>query len=156
MSDRGIATVLAESTCDVLERMFFLELAPLADAPTPRDPITAEVTFAGDPPGRFSLTMEREAARMAAADFLGADPEEIVSHQQDEVVCELANMICGSVLSQIESDVTFRLEQPVVADAREAVRPPAGATFDASIRGGTLHAEIRMETVECPVTERVF
>ena len=38
-----------------------------------------------------------------------------MSEQQvSEGICELANIICGSVLSRVESDTSFRLEPPRV------------------------------------------
>ena len=68
-----------------------------------------------------------------------------------EVVCELANMICGSVLSRMESSATFRLSKPGVADR------PAPPCYDATtsrfrtgLEEGALGAEIRMERTVCP------
>ena len=55
----------------------------------------------------------------SAADFLGVDEGELTGHQVGEVVCELANMICGSVLSRMESAATFRIAPPKLADCAE-------------------------------------
>jgi CheY-specific phosphatase CheX len=144
---------LAESVREVLEKMFFADLVePEQEGDPPRD-IHAEVIFDGNPPGSFDLALDLDAARSAAADFLGEDPEDLTTAQMHEVVCELANMICGSVLSRVESSATFRLEKPRIVSSDEAPRPPTEAGFQAALGAGTLRAEIRMERAACPCTE---
>lgn len=145
--------VLAESVKEVLEKMFFADLVePEQEVAPPRD-IHAQVIFEGDPSGSFDLVLDLDAARSAAADFLGEDPEELTAEQMHQVVCELANMICGSVLSRIESSGTFRLEEPRIVSSDEAPRPPAEAGFQAALGAGLLRAEIRMERAACPCAE---
>jgi CheY-specific phosphatase CheX len=63
-------------------------------------------------------------ARVVGAGFLGSEEMEVSDSQAEEVVCELANMICGSVLSRLESQETFRITHP------ELVPPERGAGFD--------------------------
>jgi hypothetical protein len=46
------------------------------------------------------------------AGFLGREEAEVSDGQAGEVVCELANMICGSVLSRLESEETFQITHP--------------------------------------------
>ena len=131
--------------------MFFTELldSPADDGRRPAG-VAAQVIFDGDPPGSFRLDLDLPAAQSAAANFLGEDPEELTPQKMNEVVCELANMICGSVLSRIESSAVFRLAPPEIA-AEDSPRPesPAGASFQASLGGGALRAEIRMERTVC-------
>ena len=80
---------------------------------------------------------------------LGEDAEELTVEQLNAVVCELANMICGSVLSRIESKATFRLSTPVIAGAAEQSQGPAGASYQAALGSGLVRAEIRMERPVC-------
>ena len=149
MTERSIDTALAESVQEVLEKMFFIDsLEPVEGGPQPAG-IAAELMFDGDPPGSFRLDLDVPAARSAAADFLGEDAEELSVEQLNEVVCELANMICGSVLSRIESKATIRLSKPVIVSAAEQTQGPAGASFQAALGTGLLRAEIRMERPVC-------
>jgi CheY-specific phosphatase CheX len=150
MNENRIDLALAESVHEVLEKMFFVDLLGPAEAEPPEDGLAAELVFDGDTPGGFHLTMDIAAARSAAADFLGEDPDDLSAEQLNEVVCELANMICGSVLSRIESSATFRLFKPRIAVASEFPRTSPEACFQASIGGGLLRAELRMERPVCP------
>ena len=44
----------------------------------------------------------------------------ISERQACEVLCEMANMICGSVLSRLEPDAAFELLQPAIVPAGSA------------------------------------
>jgi hypothetical protein len=63
-------------------------------------------------------------ARVVGAGFLGREEAEVSDAQAGEVVCELANMICGSVLSRLESEATFQITHP------ELTPSEPGAGFD--------------------------
>src|ERR1039458_2358066 len=106
---------LRDSVDEVLEKMFFAETLGEASGPdgdSLADTITVELTFQGEPSGSMCLRLTADSAREIAADFLGLEGEEISSDQISEVVRELANMICGSVLSRVESAATFHLSVP--------------------------------------------
>jgi CheY-specific phosphatase CheX len=149
VNERSIDTALAESVQEVLEKMFFIDsLEPVEEGTQPAG-IAAELMFDGDPPGLFRLDLDVPAARSVAADFLGEDSENLSVEQLNEVVCELANMVCGSVLSRIESKATFRLSKPEIASAAQQPQGPAGASFQAALGSGLLRAEIRMERPVC-------
>jgi hypothetical protein len=53
------------------------------------------------------MRIARPRPTLIAADFLGEDAESLTDRQSTEVTLELANMICGAVLSRIESRATF-------------------------------------------------
>jgi hypothetical protein len=53
---------------------------------------------------------------MAAA-FLGLDEAAPSEAQIQEVVCELANMVCGSALSRLEENTRFDLSSPELRPA---------------------------------------
>jgi CheY-specific phosphatase CheX len=150
MSEQPITTAMADSVREVLEKMFFMDLSSAAAGDMPPDGIAAELAFEGDPPGSFHLTLDMAAAKSAAADFLGEDPSDLSEEQLNEVVCELANMICGSVLSRIESSATFRLSKPRIAETSAGAATAPEASFQAAVGGGMLRAQIRMERPVCP------
>jgi CheY-specific phosphatase CheX len=156
--ERSIDQALAESVREVLERMFFVDL-PEAAHPGPEPAgIAAQVIFDGDPPGSFRLDLDTGLAQQMAADFLGSDPAELTPEQVNDVVCELANMTCGSVLSRIESSATFRLAKPeIVVGHMPCPATLLQGSFQVMAGGGALRAEIRMERPVCPgIEESVF
>ncbi|HXN46401.1 MAG TPA: chemotaxis protein CheX [Bryobacteraceae bacterium] len=85
---------------------------------------TAELHFEGNPSGGCRVSVPLKLARVVGAGFLGSEEMEVSDSQAEEVVCELANMICGSVLSRLESEETFRITHP------QLVPPERGAGFE--------------------------
>ena len=96
--------------------------ATVPDAATPT--CTAALRFKGDPSGGFRVSVPRSLARAVGAGFLGCEEMEVSDSQAEEVVCELANMICGTVLSRLESEATFQITHP------ELVPRERGAGFE--------------------------
>lgn len=75
--------------------------------------IAASLSFEGSPPGRFGLVVSDLVARNLAANFMGGDEAaSLLPGQVAGVVSELANMICGAVLSEMESNSNFNLGSP--------------------------------------------
>ena len=74
--------------------------------------LTADLHFQGNPSGRFRVSVTMKLARVVGAGFLGREEAEVTDSQAGEVVCELANMICGSVLSRLENKTTFQITHP--------------------------------------------
>ena len=138
--------------------MFFVEAEAGAEEPASAcsQDLSIRLTFEGDPPGIFRLRLARTAADCIAADFLGEDAEDLSPRQSHEVACELANMICGAVLSRIESRGNFRLSAPeLVADDDFATAGHAEETaYTVETGNGTLTAAIQMETRACPASEK--
>jgi hypothetical protein len=111
---------------EVLETMFFAEVAgPAAPPDTPA--VGAAIQFRGEPSGYFCLHLTPAAARRLATDFLGADdPAGITDADVSAVVRELANMICGAVLSCVCRDGVFDLGAPEEF-LGSLPEPPSGA-----------------------------
>jgi hypothetical protein len=141
---------------DVLESMFFLEaLGEAAEPPAETETVTVHLTFDGDPPGCFQMRLARLAANAFAADFLGEDPESLTVQQGTDVALELANMICGAVLSRIESSASFRLGAPRIAAPDAGHRGPAEETrYTVETGSGTLTVAIGMGRRKCSPTQR--
>ena len=97
--------------------------------------------------GEFRVAVAPAAARSVACNFLGAEDEsEITETQVGDVICELANMICGSALSRLSGDLAFDLSHPELdaGDGDLAGWPETAAhTFD--LKDGWLTAAIRFE-----------
>jgi CheY-specific phosphatase CheX len=100
------------------------------------------------------MRIARPAANTVAADFLGEDLESLSDRQSTDVTLELANMICGAVLSRIESRAAFRLGSPeVVAD--DTVQRKSGVETRCTVEtgSGALTVAIQMDTRTCLPTE---
>ncbi len=133
MTVSEIEQALAGSAAAVLESMFFSGLVDGPEPPVlPDEPwMAARLSFHGNPSGRFGVRLPLATARRLAANFLGADEEALTEGQAGEVICELANMLCGSVLSRLEKDARFELSHPelsVPAPAESAPGTPAPAS----------------------------
>ena len=151
MTESFLDRVLRESLVDVLEKMFFVSiLDEPSDAATPPvpDEIAVRLSFEGKPSGSLMVQLDRSVARSIAADFLGAETGELSDSQVGEVMCELANMICGSVLSRVEGAVTFRLGAPAIVATGP---PPAGAVvYSVPLGPAAITVAMITETPICP------
>jgi len=132
-----------------MEKMFFIHCLDESLESEPEPEFVAHLTFEGDPSGALTLTVKASAARSVAADFLAAEEPDLSEQEIGEVVCELANMICGSVLSRVESSATFRLASPRIvasgnnagnAAGNAAAEPPGSLPPVAGVPGSTAHA----------------
>jgi len=118
MEPNEIQTALASAVEEVLETMCFAGVLASAEGNVPPDAdgsspaITAALQFHGSQSGGFRVGLPMKLAHVVGAGFLGRDETELSDSQAGEVVCELANMICGSVLSRLESESTFQITHP--------------------------------------------
>jgi CheY-specific phosphatase CheX len=160
MHEEAVRTALDAAMKDVLEQMFFIEASggPCGEGdgnPGEGDAVEACLTFEGEPPGRFLLRVPAAAAQSIAADFLGADESGVSGQRVGEVVCELANMICGSALSRLESTATFRLGRPEIAPRAADLR--AGTQFtrhSIETTRGVFTAALTMKAQACQLAEK--
>jgi CheY-specific phosphatase CheX len=102
------------SASEVLETMFFTGILGTA-SDLPADPITTRLNFRGTPSGSFGLSFSHDSSRQIAAGFLAEEEQDISQMQINEVICELTNMLCGSLLSRIDSETSFDLSHPELA-----------------------------------------
>lgn len=156
MPDFSVLPALHEAIQNVLERMFFIEALEDfdPDALDTEPGVEARLAFEGEPPGWFALRLTAVAARSISADFLGTDESEVSEQQVEAVVCELANMICGSMLSQVESTATFRLGPPRITRAEDRVERSAYTTVHSvRIASGVLTAVLTLEGSACSAAE---
>jgi len=159
MPETPLQRALRDSVQEVLEKMFFVEPVeePPGAADAPEGEMAVQLAFEGLPSGALTLRLTTAAARQIAADFLGEDASGLSPVKVEEVVCELANMICGSVLSRVESTATFRLASPRLLGAEE--RPDRRQAADGravhavSVGSGTLTASVETRDPVCPPVE---
>jgi CheY-specific phosphatase CheX len=155
MGDLALERALTECTEQVLEQMFFVqpvERPVLQETLEPGDSarFSVDVGFSGEPSGRLLLRISKPAARSLAADFLAEDEAVLSEQEVGEVICELANIICGSVLTRVESRTSFRLGSPrLLLDVPETeMRPAASRSLD--LWNGNITIAMTTESELCP------
>ena len=102
--------VFVDAANEVLEAMFFTVIEDENAEECPPGRVSAQLQFLGSPSGVFGVQMPADTSRLMAANFLGC--EEVSEGQVAEVICELSNMLCGSVLSRVKQDAAFELLHP--------------------------------------------
>lgn len=130
-----LSAALSAETEQVLETMFFMTVVSHSEsAPEVALPVCAHLEFRGEPSGSFGVNLSEPAARVLAANFLGDEPEAVSAEQIKDVICELANILCGAAVTRIHGDNLFELTSPDL-QARERASAAAAAsavsrTFD--------------------------
>jgi len=147
MVSSELGQVLSDSAAEVLESMFFTTL--MEDSETGENPpgrrISARLSFHGNAPGCFGVRIPLETARKMTASFLGLEEDAVTESQIGEVVCELANMLCGSVLSRLEKETRFELSQPEI-EPPEALCPADATAYRAlRLEEGSLALWLQLE-----------
>ena len=144
----GLDGLLSGAVTGVLETMFFAE-AGIAEAPSGLPALAAALSFRGRPSGEMTVCVSTAALRPLAAGFLGEDESDITETQAAEVICEIANMLCGSVVSQLESEKSFDLASPhLIPAGSSGLESHPGhqtTTQTFAIQNGTLTVVLRME-----------
>ena len=151
MADGAIEAALALSLERVLEQMFFVTPAEGSGDETARAAaLAARLDFEGQPCGSLLLRMDAEAARSIAADFLAEDTETVTPRQVEDVLFELANMICGAALSSLESGISFRLGPPRPAAATVPADFPDPAARTVDVGTGAITVFLQFLATPCP------
>jgi len=94
-----------------------------SDALPAHDNISSTVRFAGDLAGSMSVTVPNPYARSLASSFLGITEAEVSPLITRQFVSELTNMICGCVLTGLDSQGAFQLFAPGMETASASSRP---------------------------------
>jgi CheY-specific phosphatase CheX len=142
-----MASKLRHAASTVLEMMF---MAPvLADQEFPPagvvNPILVGLKFEGEVRGTFALAVAAQTAQKLALSFMGMDPSERLERQAViEVLGELANMLCGHVLGQLQYHDTFRLSSPKEVTL-EQLTPSQGHTYQRTVHLD--HGALSMQVV---------
>jgi CheY-specific phosphatase CheX len=115
------ADVVVRVAAQVLETMFFEEAVPTAcDHAWLSTAVSVHVSFEGSHQGEFLLSVSPDTARSIASGFLGLDPEEMTGTQPGDVILELANILCGALMSSLWPESALSLGSPELAGAEHA------------------------------------
>jgi hypothetical protein len=142
-AEPDFSAILSRVTAEVLETMFFDEPVP---APCDHDWIPAapsvRMTFEGSHCGQFLLSVSGGVARSITPAFLGVEPEEVTEGQSHQVLLELANILCGSVLSHLWPDSDLKLGEPELLQVEGPIEEALHECF--LLPEGMLSVSIRM------------
>jgi len=111
---------LTKCTGRVLETMCYADPLPITGLEEGPAFLHTELRFHGTYEGVFHLDITEEAGRSLASTFLGSD-EDLAREQLGSVICELTNMICGSMLSTLDANADIHLDAPALV-AEDAPR----------------------------------
>jgi len=125
MTEMAMSEAISAAAADVLETMFFSPVMGEAagDGAAPAAALAARLRFSGGRSGTFAVRISNSAAENMATNFLGEETEPQTASQVQDVICELTNMLCGSVLSRLDSKAHFDLGRPEPVDPLEAAPP---------------------------------
>lgn len=133
MSDQ-MGMKLKQAASSVLESMFMSPVIDDQEFPPPWvvDPILIGLNFRGEVEGFFAMACETNTAWFLARAFMCMEQTEEMSRQAViEVLAELANMLCGSFLGQLNYIHPFQLSSP--AEQERERFPVKGHTFQRTI-----------------------
>ncbi|MCU0228801.1 MAG: chemotaxis protein CheX [Bryobacterales bacterium] len=106
---------LLDAVCEVLDRMYFAALGPAEDAMPAADSalICMQVSFRGTLQGALWMRVYREAAMQLQDDFTAGSSQLALDDAARDAVGELCNIVCGSLLSNLDPHGEYRLDQPL-------------------------------------------
>ena len=114
---------------EVLEQMCFLPVQRVeagngASERAGEEMLAARLEYSGPFTGSIEVLGDRTALRVMAANFLGEDEDSTGEEDQEKVLLELANMVCGAVLHQQDSARLFTLASPTLVSPAECLDGP--------------------------------
>lgn len=118
-----------EVIAEVLETMFFTSAIPATCQHHRAEPaLHARIEFSGSILGTFETTLDQAAARSLGSGFLGLMDDEVTEEGEEQVLSELTNILCGSLLSRLYPDARVILGPPHVLIPGQPV-PSGGHRF---------------------------
>lgn len=151
MPDQDIERLLATAVEEVLETMFFSESMGPCEPEPAGSGFEARVIFRGAMSGSVSVRISKATACNLAASFLGESEDSLDDAQVAQVVCELANMLCGSIVTRMESHGVFDLAAPELLThaADQQTTPDTGIQRSFAIERGTLTLSLVSTQLPC-------
>ena len=109
--------VLRSVSSEVLETMFFSEGLP-ADCEHAwlQAACVARVGFSGSHCGQMQVAVSHDAVDCIASGFMGIDPGGAGETEGGQVILELANILCGAILSRVWPESQLLLDAPLLED----------------------------------------
>jgi len=113
MTTTDMDQALLASSSNVLETMFFSEVTvATAEGKLHDNPIVCRLRCSGAAEGTFSIAVDRAALRLLCMSFYGEDEPTLT--RQEELACELTNMVAGSTLSALVPERYCALTAPQI------------------------------------------
>ncbi len=110
---------MEDALAEVLESMCFIApeeqmyLQPAAGT----EWVRRRLDFQGPQRGSFGISVPLATARLAASNFLGENLDQVKDAEAGEVIGEIANMACGTLLGQLNLKQPFDLSLPEIDHA---------------------------------------
>jgi len=142
--------MISDAVDAVLETMFFSAVLGPAEPETGGEVLEALVRFRGRQSGTLAVCISERSSRLLAASFLGEDEETLTDSQPGQMVRELANMLCGSLVSKLGTEESFDLASPELISSGsntglDSIAPPtARQSFE--LEGGILTVTMNLDT----------
>lgn len=137
----------------LIEQMAFLFVDPSDPDDLALDEgslLASSVSVTGDVEGRVEVAMAEALCRELAANMLGEDdPDDITEEQAADSFRELANVVCGHLVTTIAgNDIICEISPPTVTrlaedDARALADDPACMAFESEGEPVLLRYELR-------------
>jgi CheY-specific phosphatase CheX len=145
MESRELIRILCDSTSQVLETMFFACVVSDGEASSaPAEGATAsQVDFEGALSGAVSVTVDSECGRALTSAFSGFEDQETSPESVEQMLAELTNMICGSVVSALAPSGCFNLSGPQILPPGWVKTPTVARSFD--LGDGTATVALRLD-----------
>jgi len=124
MIEQDFDRLLSGAVDSVLETMFYSAALGPAEPEIGTGVLEARLAFRGRPSGTLSVCLSESTARQLAAGFLGEEEDALTDSQPGEMVCELANMLCGSLVSTLATEGRFDLTSPELVPAGTPAASP--------------------------------
>jgi len=112
LSFNTLVGALDQAVTETLETMFFAEAQLGAPDAPDSEVLRMQVAFSGDETGTLEMAISTGTARELAGNFLGLSTSEVSASDLQSVCGELANMICGAMVSLACPDGHFDLMAP--------------------------------------------
>lgn len=126
MTKTELDQTLLSSSSNVLETMFFSAADPCeAELGTLKNPVTCLLHCSGAAEGTFSVSVDRTALTQLCSAFYGEDDPPLI--RQEELACELTNMIAGSTLSALLPEHYCALTAPQLCALDQHVKLGSGS-----------------------------
>lgn len=127
---------IAPAVASVLESMFFSEAEGSCEPSRGIEDVRARVSFSGKVCGVLEIRISKASACSLAASFLGEAEEALSGDQIGQVICELANMLCGWIVSKEDWRGVWELGSPELLSADE--EDPDGVAESFALENGSL------------------
>jgi CheY-specific phosphatase CheX len=155
MQASEFAPLITECCAEVLDAMYFTTVLETTHESGSMPAVGSQdfafsLRFQGDIHGTFGVRLAAASARTLASNFLGEEEDALSPQEIAEVAGELANMLCGSVVSRVEGRSKFVLTHPEPFEAASTMEGADMLVSTLDTDNGPIHVWV---LVDAPVPE---